>query len=238
MKTQLLICDNDPNQANTVKRLVESFGLPLEVQIFKDPRGLLFTLEELSEPAILIMDIVLDHGVSGIETVRSLQKQYPYIPVIFISSWLEKACEVYEAEHCYFVYKRQQENYLLPALQKAMSLLSDTPDLLSLHEGKSLIRLDIRDILCIERIKRATLITTADKVYQVSDPIAELIESLPDSFVKCHRDCWVSFSHVKAMHAADFELSNGILVPISRRLAAGVREQFQNWLIEYGENIA
>lgn len=237
MSYELLICENIKEQGILLSSLIESYELDLEIKLFIDSDSLISYLMNGSSKCIILMDIMLDDGKNGIEIVKFIHKLQPDIPVIFISAYLELACDVYDVEHCYFVYKQQKDKKLLKALIKAIDILNKKPLKILLHEGQNLISLDIKEILCIERIRRATFITTSKKVYQVQESLKDLKEVLPEFFVQCHRNYMVNFFHVRRLKPSELELNNGVKVPVSRRFSTSVSNSFQSWLANSGDEI-
>lgn len=237
MQKELLICENDPVQAENLAALADSFGLGFTIHTYNQPENLMRDLSMRTKPAVILMDIMLDDEKNGIEIVKRIHSSFLDYPVIFISGSLEKACDVYEVPHCYFVYKPQKEEKLPLALNKAAEILEQKPSVIMLHEGKDLIPVPPKEILCIERIRRATMITMADRVYQVQETFSDLSEMLPDSFEQCHRNYMVNFENIRRFSPASIELINGLQVPVSRRMSSKFHERFQQWLRSSGENV-
>lgn len=237
MIKMLFICDDDELQGNALAKQIKALKPELMVQVFTDPKPMLQALEQAIAPPIIIMDILLKNGQDGIQSARAIHQKFPDSPVIFVSSFLEKACDVYEAEHCYFVYKPQMSEKLPLALEKGLQILENQPAKITFHDGQSTYRLRPDDILCIERTRRTTLITIKDSVLQVREDSAALESLLPSQFVRCHRNYYVNLARITNLKPGDLELENGLHVPVSRRLFGQVSDQFHDWLSSCGDSI-
>ncbi|MBF0579646.1 response regulator transcription factor [Erysipelotrichaceae bacterium RD49] len=237
LKQPLLICDDSGNQIRNVEQLIETFSDSYDIQGFTNTEALLEELATFGQPAIILLDIVLKNGEDGIETAKRIHALSPDSPIIFISAYLEKVFDVYEAEHCYFVYKPIMTEKLPAALAKAQRILSQS-SFMVLHETSQLVRLRTDEILCIDRSRRMSMVTTATKVYQVKESRKELEERLPvDSFIQCHRNYTVNLAKIRQLSSDQIELENGLLVPVSRRKHSSVATAFHSWLSRFGEEI-
>ncbi len=237
LKQPLLICDDSRQQIERIEKLIESFSEEFEIQSFTNPKALLEELKLYGEPVIILMDIVLKNGEDGIGAAKRIHEISPDSPIIFLSAYLEKAFDVYEAEHCYFVYKPMLEEKLPSALAKAKKILKKKPFLV-LHETGRIIHLRIDEIFCIDRSRRMVMVTTSAKVYQVKESRKELEDRLPDDvFCQCHRNYTVNLAKIRQLSMDQIELENGLLVPVSRRKHPAVSKAFHLWLSRFGEDI-
>lgn len=237
LKQPLLICDDSRNQIEILEKLIESISDRFEIQCFTNSEALQEELKLYEEPVILLMDIVLKNGEDGIEAAKQIHQISPDSPIIFMSAYLEKAFDVYEAEHCYFIYKPMLKEKLPAALAKAQNLLNQ-PSYLVLHEASHLVRLRLDEILCIDRSRRMSMVTTPTKVYQVRESRKELEDRLPnDTFIQCHRNYTVNLAKIRQLSMDQIELENGLLVPVSRRKHPAVSQAFHLWLSRFGEEI-
>ncbi len=56
---------------------------------------------------------------------QSMKHYAPFCQIIFLSSYLSYATEVYETEHIYFILKSQLHQRIGPALHQALTALGD-----------------------------------------------------------------------------------------------------------------
>ena len=86
---------------------------------------------------IYVLDIVLDKEASGIDIAKQIHQTDAGAVIIFISAYLEKVTDVYETEHCYFIFKPEVELRLKPALDKAMALCSEMKKVLVVETNRT-----------------------------------------------------------------------------------------------------
>ena len=146
-----------------------------------------FTKERdtLSDYSIFILDIFIGQD-DGIQLAKSILQFFPSSQIIFISSFLEKAIDVYEVDHCYFIYKPKLEEYLPEALNKATLKIEESKQCLTIKLKDKIKVIRFTDIIYIERDKRNTFIHTVSETIRYAENLNLLDEQLPDYFIRCH----------------------------------------------------
>ena len=230
MNYEITLCEDDAVQnENLVSWLQEHFS-QAHVCAFTSGHALIDHVRQHPAKRIILMDIMLDEGASGIEAARTIKTIDPGCVIVFLSSFLEKACDVYEVDHCYFVYKPQKEKRLEPALKKALSVLMEKPRSLIAHAGACTLCIDPGTSVYLARIKRYTLSHCIDQTYKVKEDLENLQEQLPGTFSRCHRSFLVNFRYVRSYMVHDLEMKNDKLIPVSRRYVQPVRKAFHQYL--------
>ena len=232
---ELILCENDPLQREELAGMIHDLVPDLVIHPVSGAAGLqtlLKTRKTGENSRIFLMDIVLDNGEDGIDLARYIHRLEPGSPVVFMSAFLEKACEVYEVDHCFFIYKPEKEKWLRAALAKAIRLLDKCASPLVIHDGTAIHRLNPSSILCIERVRRCTFVTCRNRVLKAREDLQELLEKLPDSFVQCHRSYVVNFAMTSAFYGTEFEMTNGLRIPVSRARQQEIREAYTAFLLK------
>lgn len=233
MTTEILICDDDRNQAERLKSLAAPYGRGANIKVFTEGSRMLAHMSAHPASRICLLDVILEEGADGIELAQKIRNVDPDAVIIFLSGFLEKACDVYEVDHCWFIYKPQKEKKLPEALNKAFSLLETRSSGLVVHKGSRYIKLDPGDILCIERIRRYSLITCGSTIHEVREDFSQLLAQLPETFHQCHRSYIVNFEKVRSFADSEFELDNGVRVPVARSSLTKIKEAWIRYLSGY-----
>ena len=222
------ICDDEPLHCKRLAQSVQNHlnGQIAELRLFASPAML---LQEIGDhgyaPGIAIVDIQMDE-MSGIELAKHINEALPQCAVIFATSYLGFATEVYETEHAYFILKSEFDQRIGGALQKALA--RKPLPVLHYPVSQGFRNTPSSQVLCMERILRRTKLTLLSSVEEWT-PLtpAELLD--PDSaqqFIRCHQSYWVNFQRIETMENDCFWLPNGLRVPISRTYRNAAREQF------------
>ncbi|MCX6186511.1 MAG: response regulator transcription factor, partial [Bacteroidetes bacterium] len=82
-------------------------------------------------------------------------------------------------------------------------------------EKKFFIKIPLIDVLWFESDKNYIDIITADRKYTIRSSIKKLMENLPNSFLKCHRQYVVNLNHVTRFNA-NFVSIGDAKIPVSR----------------------
>lgn len=229
---QIIICEDDPVQLQELeaytKQCIEG---EIETLTYTSGRILLDDLEQLSNPCIFLMDIMLKDE-NGIEIAKQINAKQPKSSIIFITAYLNLVTDVFDTNHCYFVLKSDLHHRLRIALQKAIEQQNQNKMVISLQQGAKKIVIHTEDILYIERKLRITyfhLDTRIEKVYTSFDLI---LEKLPTYFQRCHNSYIVNFKQIKEIGRNDITLHNDICLPISRAYSNQVKQKFKDYVVE------
>ena len=231
---RVAVCDDNPDHLSEAKRRTQEV-LTRENQSFKiwPFTSAEFLLERITEedwqPDIAVLDIEME-GKDGITLAQELNQKVPQCRIIFLTSYLDYAPEVYIAEHIWFVVKNRADEFLDAAMKKALVSLEQketpVPGLLVREDGKKIL-VPMTEILYISRVARKAHVHCMDRDYYDPRKPAELIpESLKDSFLRCHQGYWVNVKMIEELDHEEFILRGGIRIPIGRRHRDEARGRF------------
>lgn len=222
------ICDDEPVHLNYAQTLVQKTLPPsqFEIDLFSGAEPLLQAMEPGEyRPDIAVLDICMG-GSNGIELAKQLNRLAPGCRIIFLTSFLDYATEVYEAEHVYFVLKREMEHRLAPALRKAVEAPAAS-HCIQVKQAKGTTLISLKQILFLERQGRKTRVRTeTDELWTAQTPQELLADSPPEAFIRCHQSYWVRTLKILALKNNDFYLPNDLRIPLSRTYRQEAKEQF------------
>lgn len=227
-----VICeDNEIHSAHLQKEL-DAYTMNKNVFVYTSGMELINNLKQFSKETIFLMDVVLtDH--SGIDIAKEINEKVENAIIIFISSFLEKATEVYDVEHCYFVYKPELKKRLPNALQRAEKIIQENKTMLQIKVKNKIRLLPIKDICYLERTKRTTIIYCKNETYECSEKFSELENQLNSFFVQCHCSYIVNLNMVKEYRRTEFYLFTNTVIPISRSFSKEVKIRFQAYILNH-----
>lgn len=228
---RIAICDDIPEHLHFTEALVrrELSSFEPEIDSFRNAGQLMKCLSAGDyAPDVAVLDVEIGDE-NGIDLAKEINRLLPACRIIFLSGHAEYASASYEAEHIWFVLKSQADNYIGPALRRALAS-SGSGDgglgIVAKSAGKRFF-LPLGEILYIDREARRTRIVCEKESYFVSgSPVSLITEPVALFFVRCHQGYWVNLRNVKGIEKEEFLLSDGTRVPIGRTFRAQARERF------------
>lgn len=166
----------------------------------------------------------------GIRLAQSMKQYAPFCQIIFLSSYLSYATEVYETEHIYFILKSQLHQRIDPALHQALTALGDRSVQITAQKDGSTHVIALQDVLYLERNLRKTKVITQQGVFLTQESPETLISG-SGHFVRCHQSYWVNLKHVQAIGSNHFTMDSGSGIPISRTYLQEAKQRFLHELI-------
>ena len=117
MATDVLIIEDEPLIAVDLEELVQSMGHRV-VRIARTEQEALAAITE-TRPGLVLSDIQLADGSSGLDAVRKFLPSYP-VPVVFITAYPERYLTGAKPEPTYLVQKPYQREALKAVIHQAL----------------------------------------------------------------------------------------------------------------------
>ena len=125
----ILIIEDEPIIAADLKRIVETVGH--RVTGVGRTRAESVALGKESQPDLILADIQLADGSSGIDATHELLAEFGGIPVIFITAFPERLLTGTRPEPAFLISKPYNDNHVISAVSQAMFFA--TTEVLSNH---------------------------------------------------------------------------------------------------------
>lgn len=227
----IIIIDDMKEQIQYFQNIIRTMNYQFQVQSFFNIHDVLLHMNQFPDYSIIIIDILLkDHD--GIELAKKLNTLHKNFQIIFISAYLEKATEVYETNHCYFVYKPESEKRLPMAIEKAIYHNIESQKVLTISLKDKIKIIPLSDIIYIERIQRYSYIYTIHETIKTAQKINRLLEQLPLQFIRTHNSYIINAYYVSEIKRTHVILNNQQPIPISRAHQEELKKQFHTFLME------
>ena len=96
----IAICDDQIHQIERIKKCIENMNLKeVNIYTFTDEKEMISFCKNKNRNFIFILDIVLQNKVSGIDIAKKINHLFEQPIVLFISNYLEKVTDIFEADH-------------------------------------------------------------------------------------------------------------------------------------------
>jgi two-component system response regulator LytT len=231
-RSSILVVEDSPTQARLLCACLLQLGLPLLGPAATAAAAL--ALCATTWPTLAVIDLGLEASNDGVELAQQLQQRAP-LPLIFISATddaqllararalqpiaiLPKPFTVTSLRRMVELGLYGQARTPLDWQPGAGTELAPVPWLF-VRERDVLMRLAIADITCVHtEQKHAVLTLVSGRRHSVRTPLAELLLSLPDTFVQVHRSWLVNLNYVEYVDpvAGIVRLPGAIEAPLGR----------------------
>lgn len=230
------ICDDEVEQTKVVRAILEDNKLVQDddtIQIFT-PDEINNDVEEKNfDCDILITDIYYAGSkFTGIDMAKKINKVYPLCKIVFISSYGDFAEDTYEADHVYFVQKKNVDTILPRAVKKAIRVHQEeaVEKVFSFFSEGLQTYVRVRDILYIERDERNIRIVTKDKPYPCIYSLAKVMKKLQnENLVRANGSIIVNVAHIKSITTEEITMTDGKMTEISPIYARKVKDAYMQW---------
>ena len=228
----IALCDDNPVHLEDVRIRMQEIMADKETSeicSFSSAEEVLSQVEDGWIPQIAVLDIELD-GENGILLAKKLNEIVPDCRIIFMTSYIDYAPEVYETSHIWFVIKTRADEYFEPAVNKALASLTEeapaVPGILIRENGRKIL-VPLEEILYIGKVGRKAHVHCDHRdYYDTRRPVQLIPEYLTDCFIQCHQGYWVNFRMISELDHDEFVLKEGTRIPISRTFRDAARKAF------------
>lgn len=224
---RIAICDDEEKDLLALKKAVNAFDLngSIDVCAFSSAAAL-YSAEKRKKFDIAILDIEMAPP-NGYDIAKKLVESDPAPIIIFLTNSMAYTLRGYGIAFRYLT-KPIDQFQLNNALSAAVKEASAKRFVFSMDGSSHVIRME--DIYYFEVFNHHTILHTMDQAYTFRATLKEIMPELPAGYFGFpHQSYIINFSHVKSVMAKEIHLTNGAIVPISRRK----QQEFDNQLRTY-----
>lgn len=190
---------------------------------------------------IVAMDIYMDsrnEKLNGIETVRQLRLNGDDIPVIFITSSMEHILEGYQVFASGYIIKpvKEHEKEIINCFDHCLKEYLSRSNKVTFRTKENNINIALSDIIYIEYNAEHKIVvhinSNVSPILETKMGFNECKNLLSDErFIECYHKLLLNMDYVEQMDKEDFVLSDGTVIPISRRKKDQVKQQYTEYIL-------
>lgn len=220
---KIAIVDDDKNSIRNLSNvLIDSYGEIVEsIDKFHSPALFLNSNVDFD---ILFLDIEMPE-ISGIELSKN--QSLAGANIVFVTS---KESLVFEAYNTTNALGFIRKDNLINDLKVIMDKFNDSNSVdkvIVVKKDKSIVKIPYRDILYIENQSNDIIIHTNHNSFVKRYKISDLEKELADfNFIRCHVGFIVNLNYIDYIGDRGITLSNGDMIPLSRKRIKLVKEKF------------
>ena len=213
----IFVCEDDTIQRQTIVQIIQNTVLieELDMQLVldtKDPYVLLEKVRASHNTGIYFLDIDLGSNMNGLKLAQQIRLSDPRGFIIFITAHSELSFMTfqYRVEAMDFILKDNPaetkvkiRECLLNAIERYTLQTNKVHKVYSIQTGGRKISVDYEDIFFFETSSNIHKVVLHAKNRQIefSGTIKDLINTLDDNFIRCHRSFLVNKNNIKEVDA-------------------------------------
>ena len=220
MSYKIAICDDESAHIEKIRTILSDY----ETDNYLSPTALLDAVSAGVRYDVLFLDILMPR-IDGISLARELRELDEDMLIVFITSKIEYMQTGYEVRAFRYLLKDQIEEGLPKIWNDIIKELLDRQDAYFSYEfERKVYRLPIRDILYFEsNLRRIVVHTKASENAVLYGKLDDLSVKY-SSFIRVHKSYLINRRYIRMITAGTVVLSNGEVLPVSRKYAALLEE--------------
>ena len=225
---RIAICDDDANDLQAVQTALAQYDTAGNIEISSFAKASdLFVANKKSPFDIAILDIEMK-APNGYEIAQKLVEQERAPIIIFLTNSTAYAIRGYGIAFRYLT-KPIEYGALNKALDAAVCEAKANSFSFAADGISHIVRM--KDIYYFEVFNHHTILHAMDQEYTFRATLKEIVTDLPSGyFGSPHQSYIVNFMHVKTAMAGELHLTNGAVVPVSRRRQQEFEDQLHGYL--------
>lgn len=225
---RVAICDDDSKDLETLHSLIRKYDSQntFVVHSFSDSEQFQATWDTVSYD-IVLLDIEMK-APTGYELGKRLKELNAPSVIIFVTKSGKYVLKGYGIAFRYLMKPVQYDEFSM-AMDAAIAEVSSGRLSFSNNDGMTCI--PINDILYVESYRHTVTVHTLSNVYELRQTLASIAGSLPRTmFISPHKGYLVNLRHIYFASSTEIKLSNGVVIPISRRKRLEFNTALNNYL--------
>lgn len=225
---RIAICDDDINDLQAIQAALTQYDISqtLDVSSFTRAKDL-FAANSDTPFDIAILDIEMKTP-NGYEIAQKLVEQENAPIIIFLTNSTAYAIRGYGIAFRYLTKPIDFSN-LSKALDAAICEVKANSFTFTADGNSHVVRM--KDIYYFEVFNHHTILHTMDQEFTFRATLKEIVADLPNGyFGSPHQSYIVNFMHVQTAMAGELHLTNGAVVPVSRRRQQEFEDQLHSYL--------
>lgn len=227
----MIVCDNNKAICTEITDYIKN---NFQFNIFEcyNEIELMNIIKSKKEIEVIILDIVLENNINGIDVATEIHRSFPEIKIIFLTGYDDIYYkDIFSTFQPYgFVSKPIQYNILDFFLKKMSIAYKEKNNTYNFISEYKEYRIPIKNINYIQSRKRVCEIVTDKKMYSVYLKISDIENELTNKFIRCHQSYIINLDYIVDFEKSQFTTKNNEYIPISKKYYQKVRERYYAYI--------
>lgn len=220
---KIVICDSDEadrnHMASYLKKKIRIDTNNVTI-VSRTPDEIMFDIDEGGfDYDVFITDILFKKvRYSGVDLAKKINAEVPECRVIYYTRNVPDSVDIYETRHVNCMRKGVHDERLVCCIYEIYKHLSGAPlnHVLQIRFDRTVSRVECSSVRFIRIENRVTKYYTNDGLLYEYKPLSDILEELPDNFVRCHNAIIVNMDYVKSYNHSAITMDDGEKLKIGR----------------------
>lgn len=225
---RIVICDDDNMICSQIDEIIVKYqeitGIKCDISVFYSGDRFINYLKEGNKCDLVFLDIELG-DITGIDVGNVLRYELDNYAckIVFITSKNGYEQKLFDLQPLNFLKKPIETEKVKKCLNLAVKLLKLDNQTFEYKKGSDVFKVDLKDILYFESIKRQVKIVTFSGEDQFYSTLESIKSKLPKTFIESHGSFVANFENVSKITGNSLVMKNNVEIPISQRNMKNVR---------------
>lgn len=236
MKLTISILEDQPTEAEYLKSLLHKWSSQenCELEITEYCSGEEFFTQNNADTykrfSVFFLDIQMKE-MSGLDVAKRLRKEGYTGPIIFLTAFREYVFHGYEVHALNYLLKPVKEDPLFLCLNEIANDISKSSYLY--RNKQDIISIPYKEIITFSSSLHYIDILTVSDHYCQYATLNNIIEYLPQEFIRIHKSCIVNMAHIYKVTGSTIVLSNRMTTQIGRSYMKSVIAGFTAYSMRF-----
>lgn len=219
----ITLCDDEPIFLHSLQRQLTQWaaqtGVALAIRAFSSAEMLLREWENGLQTDLLLLDIEMRAGISGMELAQRIRARNPNVMIAFVSNYAQYSCQGYEVNAMRFLTKPIENERLCECLNAALAQWKMAQaESIALDDMGSRVLLRREDILyAVADGHYLQIYQTASRaIVRTRMTLPQLLEQA-HGLARCHRAYAANLLYVRRVTRDGLLLAEGTHLPVGRK---------------------
>ncbi len=194
-----VICDDNLHILDKMEKMLDNIfikhNFDAKIACKSDDFDTILNYVDNNKTDVLILDINLKYGKTGLQIAESVRKKNKHAYIIFTTAHLEYAMVAYKFKTFDYIAKPLMPERLEETIVRLFEDIQGLPKKYIKIDNKNTV-VDENQINYIKRDGMKLIYHTPSKDYQVYSSFNKIQDALPTNFVRCHKSYIVNTNNV------------------------------------------
>lgn len=240
---KVAVCDDEENVieiiSSTIKSAFSKKGITADIEAFVTTTGLMRRMNDVVFE-LLFLDIDIP-GMDGIAFGSKLREKQDMTEIVYVSNREDRVFEALSVRPFAFVRKSNFITDIAECVGRYIKHVSRSGGNALVLQGKGgIVNISIDEIKYFEGSGKSQLmyVRGKDQPFTVYRSMEKLEEELSaQGFIRIHKGILVNYKYISKILVGEVEMTDGTLLPLSRRKATDIKHKYLDLLSDGGSLI-